>query len=44
MLKKFISENDDKKIIIKYIMDNLILEKYNTKYNYFFVAGSFSRL
>ena len=36
---KFTKENNDKKIIIKYIVTNLSFEKYNTKYNYFFVSG-----
>ena len=36
---KFAKENNDKKTIIKYIETNLSFEKYNTKYNYFFVSG-----
>ena len=28
---KLVNEKKDKKIIIKYIVNNLILEKYNTK-------------
>jgi len=36
---KFTKENNDKKTIIKYIVTNLSFEKYNTKYNYFFVSG-----
>ena len=34
---KLINEKKDKITIIKYIINNLIFEKYNTKYNYFFV-------
>jgi len=35
---KFAKENNDKKTIIKYMVTNLGFEKYNTKYNYFFVS------
>jgi len=38
------SENRVKIIIIKYIITNFILEKYNTGYNYFFVSGFLSKL
>ena len=41
ILTKFTNEKSDKKIMIKYIMNNLSFEKYNTKYNYFFVSGLF---
>ena len=36
---KLINEKKDKITMIKYIINNLIFEKYNTKYNYFFVLG-----
>ena len=38
-LVKFTKEKSDKKIITKYIINNLSFEKYNTKYNYFFVSA-----
>ena len=38
------SEKKDKIIMIKYIINYLIFEKYNTKYNYFFVLGLFNKL
>ena len=41
---KFTKENNDKKAIIKYIVTNLNFEKYNRKYNYFFVLGLFNKL
>ena len=41
---KFANENNVKKTIIKYMVTNLNFEKYNTKYNYFFVSGLFSKL
>ena len=44
LLKKFAKENNDKKTIIKYMIINLSFEKYNTKYNYFFVSGLFNKL
>ena len=34
---KFVKEKNDKNNIIVYIVTNFNLEKYNTKYNYFFV-------
>ena len=44
ILTKFTNEKSDKKIMIKYIMNNLSFEKYNTKYNYFFVSVLFNKL
>ena len=41
---KIKNEKKDKVIIIKYIKNNLIFEKYNTKYNYFFVSDLFKTL
>ena len=38
------NEKKDKTIMIKYIINNLIFEKYNTKYNYFFVSDLFNKL
>ena len=43
-LTKFAKEDSDKKTIIKYIVTNLSFEKYNTKYNYFFVSGLLNKL
>ena len=37
-------ENNDKKTITKYITTNFTFEKYNTKYNYFFISGLFVKL
>ena len=33
---KLTKEKNDKIIIVEYIINNFIFEKYNTKYNYFF--------
>ena len=44
LFKKLVNEKKDKKIIIRYIINNLIFEKYNTKYNYFFVLGIFVKV
>ena len=41
---KLINEKKDKITMIEYIMNNLILEKYNTKYNYFFVSDLLNTL
>ena len=41
---KFAKENNDKTGITKYMVTNLSFEKYNTKYNYFFVSGFFNKL
>ena len=41
---KFINEKKDKITMIEYIINNLIFEKYNTKYNYFFVSDLFNKL
>ena len=41
---KFAKENNDKKNIIKYMVTILSFEKYNTKYNYFFVSVFLSKL
>ena len=35
---------DLQKTIIKYMVNNLNFEKYNTKYSYFFVSGLFIKL
>ena len=43
-LKKFVEAKKDKKIMIKYIVNILIFEKYNTKYIYFFVLEIFAKL
>ena len=43
-LIKFAKENKDKRAIIKYMVTNLSFEKYNTKYNYFFVSGLYNKL
>ena len=40
---KFTKAKNDKKIIIKYIMNNFSFEKYNTKYNYFFVSDLYNK-
>ena len=37
-------QHKDKKNMTKYIVNNLIFEKYNTKYNYFFVVGLLNKL
>ena len=44
LLEKFAKEKNDKKTIIKYIIINLSFEKYNTKYNYFFVSVLLNKL
>ena len=44
LLIKLVKENNDKETIMKYIITNFSFEKYNTKNNYFFVRGWFSRL
>ena len=43
-LVKFEKKKNDKKIIIKYIMNNFSFEKYNTKYYFFFVSVLFTKL
>ena len=43
-LKKLVKAKRDKKTMIKYINNNLIFEKYNTKYIYFFVSEIFAKL
>ena len=41
---KFAKAKSDKKIIIQYIITNFSFEKYNTKYNYFFVVDLLNKL
>jgi len=39
-----LNKKKDKIIMIEYIINNFSFEKYNTKYNYFFVSDLFNKL